>query len=358
MTLLLLLLAQSPFIDELDNHFEKWDVDGNGQLSKKEIDALLDDPSVTGKAAAAVAALKLAERGKQFEIDDVSKKMLDDYAEARKAGAKIDGPNYDQMFAAAQRRIKRAGKEIFAEGQPRLADVNQGPLGDCFFLAPLGAFLHRDAERLRTMVSDEDGTLVVAFGNGKTVKLPLPTDARLGISSSAANGGCWVALFEEAYARLRNESLPENKQKDEATDLIAHGGSMAPSLKALTGKDTTRIAIRDKNKKDAPPEGDDLAEKTTKVRDAITSAVKDNRLAVTGTPKESGVPGIAGSHAYAILGFDPDKDAVKLWNPHGNAFKPRGPEGLKNGYDTRDGLFTLPLADFMKIFGGVTCEKP
>lgn len=361
MLLLLLLLqdATTPFTEEVAAHFAAWDVDGNGELSKKEVDALMDDATITGKTAAAVAALKLAMRRKTAPLETVSSKLLADYAAAYKSGAASDVPSFDKSFAAARRRIQRAGKEIFGEGAPRLEDVNQGPIGDCYFLAPLGALVFRDPEHVKSMIAtNDDGTISVAFGNGKTVKIAAPTDAQLGVSSGSGPGGRWVAVFEEAFGAMRNESRPEDRQADSPTDLIAHGGSVGPATKALTGKDTKRFTIREKGARDSPPSDADVEAKLPKLREALAAAIQEKRLTTCATPKEVGVPGLSPSHAYAIVGFDPEKDAVRLWNPHGNAFRPRGEPGLKSGYDTRDGFFTVPSAEFMRIFVGATSEAP
>lgn len=51
-------------------------------------------------------------------------------------------------------------------------------------------------------------------------------------------------------------------------------------------------------------------------------------------------------HAYAVLNYDEAKDLITLWNPHGNNFKPMGPEGFINGYETKGGVFTLSSKDF------------
>ena len=77
-----------------------------------------------------------------------------------------------------------------------------------------------------------------------------------------------------------------------------------------------------------------------------------------GTPRSKTLPPeIGDEHEYAVLGFDAKNDMVVLWNPLGNDFKPKqSPPGLKNGYETRGGRFEVPVADFLKIFDGVTWE--
>ena len=58
---------------------------------------------------------------------------------------------------------------------------------------------------------------------------------------------------------------------------------------------------------------------------------------------ESGhAPGIAPNHIYAVLGYDPARDVVHVWNPWGNQcqFTPAGPPGLEAGYPVQDGHFS------------------
>jgi hypothetical protein len=63
------------------------------------------------------------------------------------------------------------------------------------------------------------------------------------------------------------------------------------------------------------------------------------------------------AHAHAVVGYDSATRKVRLWNPHGNKFTPKGPAGLANGYPTEDGFFTMPLADFVVTFRSVYAEE-
>ncbi len=84
--------------------------------------------------------------------------------------------------------------------------------------------------------------------------------------------------------------------------------------------------------------------------------MKEHRLAGCGTGKDLCPPGINLHHAYAILGFDADADTVLLWNPHGNTFRPKGEPGLTTGYSTSAGQFRMPVADFVRVFNGMSIE--
>jgi hypothetical protein len=67
-------------------------------------------------------------------------------------------------------------------------------------------------------------------------------------------------------------------------------------------------------------------------------------------------PGITPNHAYAILGYDPKRDRILLWNPHGTNYTPKGPEGLEHGYAREDGIFAMPLEHFVLQFAGLAVE--
>jgi hypothetical protein len=47
---------------------------------------------------------------------------------------------------------------------------------------------------------------------------------------------------------------------------------------------------------------------------------------------------------------------VTIWNPHGNTFKPKGAQGLKNGYATSKGVFTMPVEEMVRVFRGLVYE--
>src|SRR5262249_53519368 len=88
----------------------------------------------------------------------------------------------------------------------------------------------------------------------------------------------------------------------------------------------------------------------------IKAAVSEKRLIGLATPPEGTPPGVTARHAFAVLGYDEKKDTVRVWNPHGNRFRPKADEGIKNGYTTRNGLFDVPLKDMVEVFTGITIE--
>jgi hypothetical protein len=91
------------------------------------------------------------------------------------------------------------------------------------------------------------------------------------------------------------------------------------------------------------------------VRAAITDGIARKAAMGAGTPREP-KGRIPPNHAFAIFGFDAARDTVLLWNPWGNNFTPKGPDGREHGYTHKAGISEMPLADFTELFRGLWIE--
>lgn len=368
----------TPFTTQVIANFNTWDADGDGVLEPAELDTLVVDTHLTGAPAAAAGALKGAQRNAKIQLPPVTLDMLHAYERAVAAKEK-PAFNFDRPYTRALRRISSPKRDLLNGEVPTLESCHQGPLGDCYFVAVVGAAVVRDADSVRRMINPcGEGSFSVVFGNGKEVKVEPLTDAELALTSSAGAGGLWLSILEKAYGSIRTESLPEDKQSESATDAIAHGGSSVSTIRLLTGHTTDRIGFRPRTPRPttgapatkpgsavpaAPVSLDPaliekhLAEALPKVRTHLVESLGDRRLVAAGTPKDGKMPpGVNGNHAYAVLGYDPDHDTVDLWNPHGNTFRPKGTPGLENGYPTAGGRFTMPLEELGRVFNGIVFE--
>jgi hypothetical protein len=218
--------------------------------------------------------------------------------------------------------------------------------------------LNRDPGQLQNMIaSSADGGFDVSFPGTKKTHIPSFTDGEVALSSSAGSSGCWVAVFEAAFGSVKNGIQNPGPKADILTDAIRDGGTMSATIRTLTGHAAKRYALRKPGVK-VMPSAERAAARLPVLREAITSALKDRRLAGAGTNTADLPPGISPKHAYTILDFDAASDTVRLWNPHGNRFVPAGEPGLTNGYPTKDGVFSVPLSEFARVFSGMTVETP
>jgi hypothetical protein len=377
--------STAAFLGQVDAHFASWDADRDGALSRAELDAAVGDAKRTGPEAAAVAALKIAAKSKKYRLPspltvDAIRGLLNGTPAPSAAEPR---PPLGAMYAAALGRIERAGggkAGLFPAGgaaaAPSLDGFRQGKLGDCFCLAPLGALLHRDPKAVAGLFEKQaDGTYKVTLGQQSVCVAP-PTDAEIAISATAGKpGGIWVNVYEKAVGAVRvarsagrrsvpvavaptgdGEAAPQDADTSVPTsplDAINRGGSAGTMLSALTGHKIERFSCRPfRDAKTSPERREELLKD---LRARLTAAFAANRLVTCGTQKPT-TPGLTPNHAYAVFGYDPATDALRVWNPHGQRFAPKGTPGPETGYPTEGGVFTIPLADFVTQFTGLAFE--
>lgn len=348
------------------------------------MDARVADPLVTGTPAAALGALKSVLRGGKYQLPPLTRDYLLTYArDARTKKPKTnvssstppaspDGteevpapavspteyPRFDRLYTAGLNRIRRTPSAVFVGSEfPRRDKVKQGQIGDCYFLAVVGAMLNQDASAVRHMVTvKDDGSCDVRFPSGRVAKVARLSDAEIALASGSTGTGRWVAVLENAFGQARNDLRPDEDQKEVATDLIAKGGSPRAVIRLLTGHDVRLLLLRSRASKALAPV-ESVAAKLPTVREALTTTLNAKRLCAASTLSTLDLPpAINGKHAYTVVSYDAARDTVRIWNPHGNIFTPKGSAGLVNGYETQAGEFEMPLAEFVVTFNALTYE--
>lgn len=365
-----------PFSEVAAEAFDEWDADRNGTLSAEELDRLVVSPQFSGEHAAALAAMKLVVRSAKVTPPDLTLDFVTNHSkepagellpseqanapdpnnpDARRPTGGRPPASLERRYQSALRKISSAKPDLFADGAPDIGSCRQGPLGSCFFVAGVGAFVDRDPEALKRMFhieTDDQGNQAyrVSFGDGQTISIPALTEAQHGLTSSAGRDGRWLAVLEQAYGALRMKSRPESRQTLESSDALARGGSLGTTLRVLTGHAIDRVRLR--------PIADTDPELVDRVKAILDAAAREKRLAGASTGSTTPLPpGINGKHAYAVLAYDPERGAVRMWNPHGNSFRPKGEPGIERGYETRSGIFELPVAEFVRVFDSLVVES-
>jgi hypothetical protein len=335
------------FIASVQKNFARWDLNRDGILSSNELDVTVADRQITNENAAAVAALKRASRQTKIVLPPLTLENITALTAQRQ-------PDLSQMFRDGLRRIAGAtNRNLFTEGLPKLETIHQGRLGNCFCLAPLGAMVHRNPAQVAEMFSAEsNGNYCVRFGSKSVVVAP-PTDTEIALTSSNEHEGIWVNLYEKAVGTARNEDRPPERRADLPLDVIARGGSAGTILAYITGHDIERFSF--KFGKAPASATNDLSAQLDTLRKKLSEAVRQRRLMTCGTVKST-TAGLTSNHAYAVLNYDAAGDTVRLWNPHGENFQPKGVSGPENGYPTTKGVFEISLAEFVKQFNGMAFE--
>lgn len=338
------VIAPSPpnlFFEAVTNNFSLWDTNHDQVISDEELHAAIENPAYKASAAAALATLRAATySGQHPPLTLANIHKLSRLIAAR------------AFYSKSLERIQKVTHhELFVSGMPQLNTIHQGLMGDCFSLAPLGAMVYRDPHEVASWFEvQSNGNVLVKMAAG-TVAVPPPTDAELAFASANSANGIWVNLYEKAIAEARNEQKPPNKRFDIALDAIASGGDEEPILSYITAHKVTVFPISSERAGETPEIR--LAQLRAKV--AFASGNKLLMVADTLAPT---TPGLMPTHAYALLNYDSASDTVKLWNPHGNKFTPRGKPGLSHGYPMTNGIFAMPLHDFASQFEHVVFERP
>jgi uncharacterized protein YukE len=137
-----------------------------------------------------------------------------------------------------------SGTSLFGNGIEPNSQVNQGDLGDCYFLSSLAAVAAKDPAFIQSHIKENaNGTYTVTlYQNGKPVAvtvspdLPANSDGNDAYDQIPADGALYVALYEKAYAQLQG-----------GYGTIGDGGDPKNALATITGQPTTEEDWQDSN---------------------------------------------------------------------------------------------------------------
>jgi hypothetical protein len=204
-------------------------------------------------------------------------------------------------------------------GGANYADIKQGYLGDCYFMASLAETALKNPAAINNMfVVNGDGTYTVRFyNNGKaeyvTVDSYLPTSnsgaliyANMGASHANAANELWIALAEKAYVQINEmgwlrSGLPGNGLN--AYSAI-EGGYIYAALGHITGQKTNPFTS------------------TTASTSFTTFVTAFNQGKSIGFASKSRPvsTSVVGNHAYAVVGYNPAAQTVTFFNPWGTQY--------------------------------------
>jgi hypothetical protein len=210
---------------------------------------------------------------------------------------------------------------------PTMTDMNQGSIGDCYFLASLQSLALQQPALLENMAVDlGDGSYAVMFQRGGTttyvrVDGDLPAGGFNGLAYAHPSGGGpqWEAIFEKAYAFFRTGA---------ATYSSLNWGWTGSALADL-GIATTTFTTG----------GGGLFS-------TLTTALAGGKAvaAITNSNVAASVPVVA-SHAYTVV-----STSVVSGTQYVTLRNPWGIDGAGSDSNPLDGLVTLTFAQFQSGF--------
>lgn len=197
-----------------------------------------------------------------------------------------------------------ASNPLFSHVGPKLTDIRQGALDDCYLMAGLGALSLADPQAIRHSIAAlGDGTFAVRFfdPSGEVyvrvdADLPVTESGSLAYAGLGAEGSIWVPIVEKAYAFYRlgdgqYQSLAGGFSGEIFEDL---GIAPVSSFIGLAGEDI-------------------LAQ--------FAAQLGAGQSVVMGTDYSPGDSPVITGHAYVVAGVMNDEQgkpiAVRLYNPWG-----------------------------------------
>lgn len=191
------------------------------EFSEKQLDEIekLDEKWLKEtKEIAKYEKLKQERQKKEKRSREKLKNTQEENKEEKKAKN-----NLQKRVNMDVRLIDRTDDKLF-EHEPDMYDVNQGYVGDCYFMSTLAALVKTDPAMIEDMIKDNgNGTVTVRFYRASkqqgapadpvfiTVKKTLieKTNKKNGKSLGYYQGALWVSLIEKAFSIFRFQQFDE-----------------------------------------------------------------------------------------------------------------------------------------------------
>ena len=235
-------------------------------------------------------------------------------------------------------------RPLFSSQGPDVFDIKQGALGDCYFLAGLGAVAETDPDAIRGRVVDfGDGTYGVHLGDfyyrvDNRLVVARYGDQRLSYVSLGAEGSVWASVVEKAYTHYRQQGANSYPS-------IEGGFSFDVLNTVFQSTDSKQIFFNEQNFQLTLPN-------PTMSEAQMSAVIHDMMDPKPGEPTRNaptlgfdfvtpGVP-LLQAHQYVVLGYDVDGftglvSSVRLYNPWGIDGVP------PFDANPNDGIVTIPL---------------
>jgi hypothetical protein len=206
-------------------------------------------------------------------------------------------------------------------GTPSYLDVNQGYLGDCYFVAALGETALQDPSLIENMITNNgNGTYSVLFYvNGQpdyvTVNSQLPVmtgyDWANGSQLEFANGPVsWVALVEKAFAELNSQTAAAQYGGHPTGDSYEDiNGGTAITLSELTDQTFNTYNLSPSNSTPT----------LTSLMSTLSSDFAAGDEIILSTP-EADNGNLVGDHMFMVTGVNASAGTISIQNPWNTAY--------------------------------------
>lgn len=323
------------------------------ERNKNELRNVLNDN--TGFKITRADLAELMGRMKQLDLDDTL--TLDLLKMSTLRGARSE---FARLGTLSEKALSLWGESEDPRKAITAAAVEQGQLGDCYFLSTLASMAcsqsGREAlQKMISIVKSEDGKAshyMVQFpGFDTPIRVNLPSKAELALYAQENGNGVWVRVLEAAWNNVRNQKDPFRFTKDgkiPSNQGGDDGGQLDEAMKILINTKAERWSTTWTSHRTLK----DLLAKAARGEVVVTSGTKgsysESEQNGSGSDKLSVATDgtvIYSGHAYSLVGFDAENNRVTLRNPHGGNTK------IIDGKRERSSAeFNLSYDEYVKYF--------
>jgi hypothetical protein len=224
-----------------------------------------------------------------------------------------------------------------------MSDVNQGDIGDCWFLSSLSEVAYQDPALIQSMVTDNgNGTYGVRFyENGSPVYVTVNNDVANNGQGFNASPYLWSDVVETAFAELQQQDpISGGGSNENSFASIGEGGYPNEALDAIVGATSIETFVAPKSALlglwlESSGGGASFVSSSAALADLVSGLMSGDDLVLSSTTNTTTTtPGgalaaeLVGGHALAIYGYDASTGELEIRNPWGS-----NPAGDPPGYD-------------------------
>ena len=183
--------------------------------------------SWTGGAASSSSLGNLAVGSSAAQLSNLNGKWLQG-TDLPTSTVTVDGTTSKITYATST-------ASLFGSSGPLASDINQGKLGDCYFLSSIAEVASQNAGIIKNMITENgNGSYGVAFHfHGSTEYVTVNNVLQTGCNSGS---NMWATLLEKAYAQLQAINVTTgNSYSGNSFTAIGNGGLPEYALESITG---------------------------------------------------------------------------------------------------------------------------
>ncbi|MBN1943093.1 MAG: hypothetical protein JW849_07340 [Phycisphaerae bacterium] len=285
----------------------------------------MDSTDALSDASSVETAAKSVHRITSFYQPYTTNPASSDYVSLEIAGQNYRDPTLTS-YASGYANFSHLA--VFNNG-PQYDDINQGSVGDCYFLAAVSSLSQTDPTIIQQMITAlGDGTYAVRFYSGSTEvylridgDLPVNSSGNLVYARTSDTSEIWVPLIEKAYCHFRYG-------QDSYASIS--GGWMDDVYREVTGVSATFQYTYNYS--------------TSTLATYLRNNLNAGHAVTLGSYSSAASP-VVGGHAYQVVSIDAS-NYVTVYNPW-------GVDGRTWDSNYNDGLLRLSISQVLSNYVGI-----